>query len=62
MDNAVLRIGDQQYPISFRVVFRDRGTVGVIFEQIKEEKPNFLRFVQRLSLKAFGIAGIKGRW
>ena len=62
MDSAVLRINEQEYPISFHTVFRDRNVVGVAFDQIKREKPNFQRFLQRLSLKAFGISGIKGRW
>jgi DNA-binding response OmpR family regulator len=62
MDDAVLQIGEQRYPISFRVAFRDREMVGIIFDQIKAEKPNFMRFIQRLSLKAFGISGLKGRW
>lgn len=62
MDSALLKIDDQEYPVSFRTVFRDRNAVGVAFEEIKKEKPNFQRFLQRLSLKAFGISGIKGRW
>jgi DNA-binding response OmpR family regulator len=62
MDSAVLKIGSQQYPISFRVVFREGGMVGIVFEQFKAEKSNFMRFIQRLSLKAFGIAGLRGRW
>ena len=62
MDSAVLKIDDKEYPISFRAVFRDRNVVGLAFEQIKREKPNFQRFLQRLSLKAFGISGLKGSW
>jgi CheY-like chemotaxis protein len=62
MDDGVLEIGEQQYPISFRVMFRDREMVGIIFKKIKAEMPNFMRFIQRLSLKAFGISGLKGRW
>ena len=62
MDSAVMKIDDREYPISFRAVFRDRNVVGLAFEQIKREKPNFQRFLQRLSLKAFGISGLKGRW
>jgi len=62
MDEAVLKIGAQEYPISFRVAFRKQAMVGILFDQIKAEKPNFVRFLQRLSLKAFGISGLKGRW
>ena len=62
MDSAVMKIDDREYPISFRAVFRDRNVVGLAFEQIKRERPNFQRFLQRLSLKAFGISGLKGRW
>ena len=36
--------------------------LGVYFQRIKKKEANFQRFLQRLSLKAFGISGIKGKW
>jgi DNA-binding response OmpR family regulator len=62
MDSAILKIDGQEYPVSFHVAFRNEDVVGVAFEQIKKEKSNLQRFLERLSLKAFGISGIKGRW
>jgi hypothetical protein len=45
-----------------QVVFRQQGLIGVGFRRIKKGRANFLRFIQKLSLKAFGISGIKGKW
>jgi hypothetical protein len=44
------------------VIFRKYGLIGVNFQRIKKGESNFNRFIQRLSLKAFGISGIKGKW
>ena len=62
IDDAVLRIDNEEFPMSVKVVFRKQGLIGVNFQRIKKGESNFNRFIQRLSLKAFGISGIKGRW
>ncbi len=62
IDDAVLRIDNEEFPMSVQVVFRKQGLIGVNFQRIKKGESNFNRFIQRLSLKAFGISGIKGRW
>ena len=62
IDDAVLRIDNEEFPMSLQVIFRKQGLIGVNFQRIKKGESNFTRFIQRLSLKAFGISGIKGRW
>ena len=62
IDDAVLRIDNEEFPMSLQVIFRKQGLIGVNFQRIKKGESNFNRFIQRLSLKAFGISGIKGRW
>jgi CheY-like chemotaxis protein len=62
IDDAVLRVDNEEFPISVQVIFRMQGLIGVNFQRIKKGESNFNRFIQRLSLKAFGISGIKGRW
>jgi len=62
IDDAVLRIDNEEFPMSLQVIFRKQGLIGVNFQRIKKGESNFMRFIQRLSLKAFGISGIKGRW
>jgi CheY-like chemotaxis protein len=62
IDDAVLRVDNEEFPMSVQVIFRKQGLIGVNFQRIKKGDSNFNRFIQRLSLKAFGISGIKGRW
>ncbi len=62
VDEAVLSLDNEEFPISVQVIFRQQGLIGVSFQRIKKGEANFNRFIQRLSLKAFGISGIKGRW
>jgi len=62
IDDAVLRIDNEEFPMSLQVIFRKQGLIGVNFQRIKKGESNFTRLIQRLSLKAFGISGIKGRW
>jgi DNA-binding response OmpR family regulator len=62
IDEAVLRVDNEEFPVSIQVIFRKYGLIGVNFQRIKKGESNFNRFVQRLSLKAFGISGIKGKW
>ena len=59
---AMLRLDNEEFPISAEVVFRSKGLIGVVFQEITKGQANFQRFIQRLSLKAFGIAGIQGKW
>ena len=62
MEDAILRLDNESFPVDIQVMYRKHGLLGVHFHRIKEGKSNFQRFIQRLSLKAFGISGIKGRW
>jgi len=62
LEDAVLRIDNQEFQVLAQVVFRQQGLVGVGFRRIKKGRANFQRFIQKLSLKAFGISGIKGKW
>jgi CheY-like chemotaxis protein len=62
IDEAVLRVDNEEFPMSIQVIFRKYGLIGVNFLRIKKGESNFNRFIQRLSLKAFGISGIKGKW
>ena len=62
IDGAVLRVDNQEFPMSVRVVFRRGGLIGIRFQRITEGQANFKRLIHKLSLKAFGISGIKGRW
>jgi DNA-binding response OmpR family regulator len=62
IEDATLRLDNEQFPVEVRVMFRNQGLIGVYFQRIKRGESNFQRFIQRLSLKAFGISGIKGRW
>jgi hypothetical protein len=48
--------------VDIQVIYRKQGFLGVYFQQFKEGESNFQRFIQRLSLKAFGVSGIRGRW
>lgn len=61
VDQAVLRLDNEEFPVLIEVRFRRQGLLGVQFQQIKERESNFNRFIQRLSLKAFGISGIEGK-
>ena len=62
IDDAILSVDNEEFPMSVQVIFRKQGLIGVNFQRIKKGESNFNRFIQRLSLKAFGISGIKGRW
>ncbi|MBN2551772.1 MAG: hypothetical protein JXB06_03330 [Spirochaetales bacterium] len=62
IEDAVLRIDNEEFPTSVKVIFRKQGLIGVFFQRIKKGQSNFQRCIQRLSLKAFGISGIKGKW
>jgi hypothetical protein len=62
LEDAMLRIDNQEFTVQAQVVFRQQGLIGIGFQRIKKGKGNFLRFIQKLSLKAFGISGIKGKW
>ena len=48
--------------MTVQVVFRKQGLIGVNFRSIRRGRSNFMRFLQKLSLRAFGISGIKGKW
>jgi DNA-binding response OmpR family regulator len=61
-DHAVLRLDNQEFQVCGQVVFRKQGLIGIGFQRIRKGKANFLRFIQKLSLRAFGISGIKGKW
>ena len=62
VEEAVLSLDNEQFPVDLQVIFRRQGLLGVYFQRIKSGESNFQRFIQRLSLKAFGISGIKGQW
>jgi len=62
IEDATLRLDNEQFPVDVQVMFRRQGLLGVYFQRIKKKEANFQRFLQRLSLKAFGISGIKGKW
>jgi hypothetical protein len=62
VDHAVLRLDNQEFQVCGQVVFRKQGLIGIGFQRIRKGKANFLRFIQKLSLRAFGISGIKGKW
>ena len=62
IQDAVLCLDNEEFPVDVQVIFRRQGLLGVYFQRIKKQEANFQRFLQRLSLKAFGISGIKGRW
>ena len=62
IEDAILSLDKEQFPVAVQVMFRNQGLIGVYFQRIKRGESNFQRFIQRLSLKAFGISGIKGRW
>jgi DNA-binding response OmpR family regulator len=62
IEEAVLRLDNEEFPTAVKVIFRKQGLIGVCFQGIKTGESNFHRFIQRLSLKAFGISGIKGKW
>ena len=61
VDQAVLRLDSEEFPVAIEVRFRRQGLLGVKFQLIKERQSNFNRFIQRLSLKDFGISGIEGK-
>lgn len=62
IEDASLSLDKEVFPVSVRVIYRKQGLLGVYFQRIKKGESNFQRFIQRLSLKAFGISGIKGKW
>ena len=62
IEDAVLSLDNERFPVDIRVIYRKQGLLGVYFQRIRKGESNFQRFLQRLSLKAFGISGIKGRW
>jgi DNA-binding response OmpR family regulator len=62
IENATLSLDNERFPVSVQVIYRKQGFLGLYFQRIKKGESNFQRFIQRLSLKAFGISGIKGRW
>lgn len=62
IEDATLRLDNEQFPVDVQVMFRRHGLLGIYFQRIKRQEANFQRVLQRLSLKAFGISGIKGRW
>ncbi len=62
LEDALLRIDNQEFQVRAQVVFRQQGLIGIGFHKVKKGKANFLRFLQKLSLKAFGISGIRGKW
>jgi DNA-binding response OmpR family regulator len=59
---ALLQIDGQEFRVSVRVAFRRGGLIGFRLNEIDEGKANFVRLIQKLSLKAFGASGIQGRW
>ena len=61
-EHALLRIDNEEFPVTVQVVFRKQGLIGVNFRSIRRGRSNFMRFLQKLSLRAFGISGIKGKW
>jgi len=62
LEDALLRIDNQEFQVSAKVAFRQQGLIGVGFLKIRRGKANYMRFIQKLSLKAFSISGIKGKW
>jgi hypothetical protein len=60
--HAVLRIEEEEFRINVQVMFRKQGLIGVKFHEFRDGEANFMRIIQKLSLKAFGISGIKGKW
>ena len=62
IEDASLSLDNERFLVDIQVIYRRRGLLGVYFQRFKKQEANFQRFVQRLSLKAFGISGIKGRW
>jgi DNA-binding response OmpR family regulator len=62
VNQAVLTLDEQEFPVGIEICFRKHGLLGVQFQRIKKGEANFQRFIQRLSLKAFGISGIQGKW
>ncbi|UCF95790.1 MAG: response regulator [Spirochaetaceae bacterium] len=62
IEDALLRLDNEEFPVAIEVIFRKQGLLGVHFKRIRRGQSNFHRFIQRLSLKAFGISGIKGKW
>jgi DNA-binding response OmpR family regulator len=62
LERAVLRIENEEFPISAKVVFRKGGLIGIVFTSIQSREANFRRILHRLALRAFGISGIEGKW
>jgi DNA-binding response OmpR family regulator len=62
VEDAMLNLENEEFPVDVKVIFRRQGLLGVYFQRMKKGEPNFQRFLQRLSLKAFGISGIMGKW
>ncbi len=62
VQDACLKLDNQEIHISFRIVFRTKDLIGIGFTNIGEEKSNFIRFIQILNLKVFGKSGIRGKW
>ena len=62
IEDASLSLDNEKFPVTVQVMYRKQGLLGVYFQRIKKGESNFHRFIQRLSLKAFGVSGIKGRW
>jgi DNA-binding response OmpR family regulator len=60
--DATLSLDSEQITVDIQIIYRRQGLLGVYFQRIKKKEANFQRFLQRLSLKAFGISGIKGKW
>ena len=60
--SAILRLNNEDFQVCAQVVFRQQGLLGIGFQKIRKGKANFTRFIQKLSLKAFGISGIMGKW
>jgi DNA-binding response OmpR family regulator len=60
--DACLSLDNEKFPVTLQVMYRKQGLLGVYFQEITKGESNFQRFIQRLSLKAFGISGIKGKW
>jgi len=58
IDSAILRLNNEDFQVRAQVVFRKQGLLGISFRKIRTGKGNFLRFIQKLGLKAFGISGI----
>ena len=62
LEAAVLRIEEEEFPLSAKVVFRKGGLIGLVFRSIEAREANFRRILHRLALRAFGISGIEGKW